>query len=469
MKKIILRGLSVTAFVFLTGWGVGSLTDIKLFSAFDPISQALAEFELTDYVFSKFRDEPNPDSRIVLVNLSQASRMELAQAVSIISQHKPKVIGIDSYFDCEGGYYDTLNCPQLLDTLGNLMLSEAIKSAGNVVLVSRLLQSDSLFKIFQSDSLYNTLPDSLLTESGMLFDSMEVSDPIFSNYALHGYANLPTGDREGQNVATYQEDVKICDSVIPKIKVNGKEELAFSVRMAMIYDSVKTKRFLARNKEEEIINFRGNINISDVKVKHLREQMTSVSEFNALCFAIDWGPFTRGEYLPTIFENNIVILGYLGDYFGDPAWEDKFFTPLNSKVAGRANPDMFGPVIHANVVAMILNEDYINEIPEWLQVVIAAVICFLNVLLFSWCDRKWPLLYDGLSVVLQIIQIIIISLIIVYCFAYFSLKLELTLTIAAVALIGPCFDIYKSAENSIANRLTTKQKEVLTTQEQEIS
>jgi CHASE2 domain-containing sensor protein len=453
MKKLITRGILVTAFVFLTMWGVSGLGDLKMFSAFDPISQALGEFELTDYVFSTFRDPPKPDNRIILINISQASRREIAQAVSIISQHKPKVIGIDSFFDCEGGLYDTINCPELLDTLGNLMLGSAIQQAGNVVMVSRLMQTDSLFK----------------TDAGHVFDSIEYSDPIFSDYAKNAFANLPTGDRDGNNAATYQEDVKICKYVVPSMNVKGKEVLAFSVQMAMLYDSVKTQNFLDRGNFDEVINFRGNINISDVRVKSDREQMASVSEFNSLCFAIDWIPFTEAKYDPSIFENNIVILGYLGDYFGDPAWEDKFFTPLNSKVAGRANPDMFGPVIHANIVAMILNEDYIDEIPFWVQVIIALVVCFLNVLLFMRLEVKLPFLYDGLSFVIQIFELLIVALIIIYVFAFFNYKLELSLTMAALALIGPCFDIFKGIENTYTNRLTSKHKEVLTTQNAEIS
>lgn len=453
MKKIILRGISITAFVFLMMWGVSGLGDLKMFSAFDPISVALGEFELTDYVFSKFREQPNVDNRIVIVNIAHASRGELAQAVSIISQHKPKVIGIDSFFNCEGGLYDTVNCPQLLDTLGNLMLGSAIEQAGNVVMVSRLMQSDSLFK----------------TDAGHVFDSIEYSDPIFSDHAKNAFANLPTGDQDGKNAATYQEDVKICKYIVPKMEVNGKEELAFSVQMAMMYDSAKTKRFLSRGKFDEVINFRGNINISDVRVKSYREQMTSVSDFNALCFAIDWDDFVRGQYDSSMFENSVVIMGFLGAYFGDPAWEDKFFTPLNTKVAGRANPDMFGPVIHANVVAMILNEDYIDEIPFAMQVVIAVFICFLNVLLFHWIENRLPILYDGLSVIIQVFEIILVSLLIIYCFLYFNVKLELSLTIGALALIGPCFDIYKGIENILMSRLTPKTEEVLTTQEQEIS
>lgn len=446
MKKILLKSLFVTLFVFFTMWGVSKLTDFKLFTAFDPISVALEEFELTDYVFSQFREDPVPDSRIVILNLSTASRRDLGQAIRIVSQYKPKVIGIDGFFNCEGGFYDTLNCPQLLDTLGNLMLGSAIQDAGNVVLVSRLLQSDSVYNSKSID----------------VYDSMEFSDPMYGEFAKNGFANLVTG-------ASYQEDVKICKSFIPRVNVNGEDKYAFSVMMAMAYDSVKTKKFLARNKEEEIINFKGNIDISHIRLKNLRAEASGTSGFNALCFAVDWNQFTQNQYDPAMFENSVVIMGYLGDYFGDPAWEDKFFTPLNTKVAGRANPDMFGPVIHANIVAMILNEDYIDEIPEWVQVVIAFVLCFLNVMLFYSIDRKFPLLYDGLSVIIQLFEILLVSLAIVYVFAFFSIKLELSLTIAALALIGPCFDIYKGIENIFVGKLTPEPKSVLTPQEEEIS
>ena len=136
MKRELLFAFYVTLFAFFTLWGLSGLTNFNLFNAFDPVSHALQEFELTDSVFSKLRPEPEIDSRIVLVNIGP-SRRAIAEEVRIISEHNPKVIGIDSFFNCEGGLYDTLNCPQLLDTLGNLILSNAIMEAGNVVLVSR--------------------------------------------------------------------------------------------------------------------------------------------------------------------------------------------------------------------------------------------------------------------------------------------------------------------------------------------
>lgn len=429
MKRLVLKGFAVTFFVFATMQGVSWLTDLKLFNAFDPISQALSEFELTDWVFSKLRREPTPDERIVIVNIAP-TRRAIAEQIRIISQHNPRVIGIDGFFNCEGGLTDTLNCPQLVDTLGNLLLSNAIQEARNVVLVSRLLQTKSL------------------AHSGTIdvYDSIEYSDSMFRAKAYNAYANLVTG-------ATYQEDVKICKTVIPKIQVNDKEEVAFSVRIAMLYDSAKALRFIRRNKEEEIINFRGNAEIPDVKISTQREKMESTAEFHVLCYALDWRQLFNGEYLPAMFEDKIVIIGFLGDYLGDPSWSDKFFTPLNSKVAGRANPDMFGAVVHANIVAMILNEDYVNEISEWLQYLIAIVICFGNVYLLHWVDKRFPIWFDGLQVIIQILEILIVSVVIVLVFAWFNFKLDLTLTIAATALIGPCFDIYKSLENTIVKRL----------------
>lgn len=425
MRRLIFRCFSVTIFAFFALWGLGKITDLKLFNAFDPISQALGEFELTDYVFSKFREIPEPDTRIVLVNIGP-SRRDVAQQIQIISQYKPKVIGIDAFFNCEGGYYDTLNCPQLLDTMGNLMLSNAIQEAGNVVLVSRLLQKDS----------------TAMKEYIDVYDSLEYSDPIFNDYAKTGFANL-------NSEASWQEDVKVCKKFTPRIVSNNKVLHPFSVQLAAAYDSMKVKRLLARNKEAEIINFRGNFEVPDVKIKYMRNQMENTSNFRTLCYAIDWIPFTQGEYLPSLFENSIVMIGSLGDHFGDVTWEDKFFTPLNAKVAGRANPDMFGLVVHANIVAMILNEDYVDELKDWQEYAIAFIICFLNVWLFIWIDWRLPVWFDGLSVVIQIAEIILVSLIIIYVFAYFNYKLDLTLTIGILALIGPCFDIYKSLEKTL--------------------
>ncbi len=443
MKKFWLQCLSITVFVFVMMWGVSKITDFKLFNAFDPVSQALTDFELTDYAFSNLRPDPLVDERIVIVNIGDLPRRDLAQQINIVRQFGPKVIGVDSFFDCEGRLRDSVNCPALLDTLGNLLLADAIKQAGNVVLVSKLLQKTK----------------TALDKEAIGYDSMEFSDIDFRMYAKNGFANLVTN-------ADYQDDVKLCRSFVPKYEVNEEEHFAFAVEMCMMFDSAKTKRFLARNKVEEIINYKGNVEIQDIRLKTVRSQETSTTRYPQMYYAIDVDQLFNLDFDSTLFKDKIVILGFLGSYFGDPSWSDKYFTPLNKKVAGRANPDMFGVIVHANIASMILNEDYVSELSEWQKIAIAFIVCFFTVALFIIIDRNLPAWFDALSVTIQVIQILAISGLIVYFFAYFTFKLELSITLATSALVGPCYDIFKGFQNQLTiwqykRRLTKTESEVL--------
>ena len=439
MKKFWLQSFSITLFVFFMLWGANKITDFKLFQAFDSIGQALRDFELTDYAFSSLRPDFSVDERIVLVNIGNLSRREVAQQINMISQFKPRVIAFDGFFNCEGGLRDSINCPQLLDTLGNLMLSEAIKNASNFVLATKLLQTDSLAQ-FDSN----------------IADSLEYSDPMFNDYASHGFVTLPTD-------ATYQEDVKQCRSVYPSRIIDGKEELAFSVRIAMEYDSMKTRKFLARKKEEELVNFKRNFEVRQLRLNSLKNDETATTNFGTQYYVVDVYDMLEGNVLPELFKDNIVLMGFLGDYIGDPSWDDKFFTPLNKIVGGRANPDMFGLVVHANVVSMILDEDYINTISEWAKYLIAFIVCLLTVALFNWIDHHLPAWFDALSVTIQLVEVLLISFFIIFAFASWNLKLDLTLAIAVSALVGPSYDIFKSFQNEINRRLTKRKNGVLNT------
>lgn len=451
MKKFWLNCLLATLFVFGLMWALSKLTELRMFNAFDPIGQALNDFELTDYAFSNLREDPLVEQRIILVNIGNIPRAAIAEQIRIISKHKPKVIGIDGYFNCEGGLRDTISCPQLLDTMGNLLLSNAIQEAGNVVLVSKLLQSTGLYKAGAVDE----------------YDSLEYSDPIFQDHAASGYANLSTD-------AEYQEDVKICRSFIPQMEVNGKKELAFGVKLAMLFDSAMTKKFLGRNKEEELINYRGNVEMQDVRLASIKSKDLSTTKYPVMFFALDVDQVFREEFFAEMIRDNIVIFGFLGEYFGDPSWSDKFFTPLNKKVAGRANPDMFGLVVHANIVAMILNGDFIDELDEWHKYLIAFIFCFFNIALFFRINARLPVWFDSVSLIIQITEIVLLMGFTIWIFSESAFKLDLTLALAAIALTGPCFEFYNNVLYSLVRiwqdkRLTNRKKQVLTPQNQDIS
>lgn len=423
-KSFWLDALVATSFTFILMWGIVQVANWNIFKGFDSIGQALGDVELTDYVFNSMRDAPELDTNIVVINIGLLNRRQIAEQVEIVSRFNPKVIGIDIFFDCNGLPYDTLNCPPLKDTVGNAMLSRAIKKAGNVVLVTKALQTKKL---------------QAQPERWEELDSLRVSDSIYRDSAYaEAYASLETD-------AAFQDDVKTCRTFNPSLIVGGKRELAFGVQMAMMYDSAKTNRFLARNNYSEIINYRGNI-----------LDMFNQTEYGLAFYAIDAQDFFDGNFLPGMIEGKIVIFGFLGKDFYDPSWADRFYTPLNKKLAGKANPDMFGAVVHANIVSMILKEDYINKMEPWQEVGLAILLCLLNVALFSLIHVKLPDWYDGITKLLQVIELVLIAGLMVFIFSAYNFKLEITIALAAIALVGDAYEIYIGVVKNLINRLRKK-------------
>lgn len=436
MRKFFTDVVLATLFVFVTLGGIVQITDLRIFSAFDPLGQALGDMELTDIAFSQLRSDPSIDTNIVIVNIGSLPRRGVAEQIRIINKYKPKVIGMDSFFDCPMGLRDTVNCPQLIDVMGNALLANAIAEVENFVLVTNVLISDSLINAGVYDQ----------------YDSLGRTDDDIRGNAIEGYANLETD-------AANQESFKACRTFNPKLRVGDDTLYAFSTQIAKIYAPEKTERFLARNNFSEVINYRGNI-----------LDFYGASSFAGRYFALDWYQVLNEEFLPTLITDKIVLMGYMGDDFSDTSWDDKFFTPLNKQYAGKANPDMYGLVVHANIISMILAEDYIEVMAAWQEWMIAIIVCMLNVALFWLIHHRIPDWFDGITVLLQLIQIVLLSFLMIYFFNWYGFKLNLTVTLGALALVGTCFEIYvgvvvKTYETIVNSRWFTKWRaKVLTTE-----
>jgi CHASE2 domain-containing sensor protein len=76
-------------------------------------------------------------------------------------------------------------------------------------------------------------------------------------------------------------------------------------------------------------------------------------------------------------QDKIVLLGLVSD--NPYNIEDKHFTPLNDKLVGRSIPDMSGVIIHANILSMILDHDYIHRSPVLLNLLVAVLITWFHI------------------------------------------------------------------------------------------
>jgi CHASE2 domain-containing sensor protein len=434
MRKFWLDCAGGTVFVFVVLAGLYGVTQLRVFDAFDPLGQALGDMELTDIAFSQIREDPPMDTNIVIVNIGYLSRAQIGQQILNLSKYKPKVIGLDIIFSCDW-LQDSTICPQAYDTLGNMFFAHAVQQAGNVVMAHKLQQTKKLVKEFGDIDVY---------------DSIEHTYPTLRPGAYEGFVNLETE-------AAHQEDLKACRRFNPQIMVNGNRELAFSVKMAMIYDSVKVNRFLARDNPIEVINYKGNI-----------VDWHGASNYAGRYIVLDWDQaLDTTQFVGEMIKDKIVIMGFLGADLTDTSWDDKFFTPLNKKYAGKARPDMYGVVVHANIVSMILEEDYIEVLQPWQEIAIAVLVCFLNVALFVVITQKIPDWFDGLSVAIQLFQIVLFSFLMIEFFAWFNFKFNVTWTLAVVAVVGTSFELYNGVIKTLFNKaksgwFTRKKREVLT-------
>ena len=387
-KGILLDSIFGTAFIISLILLFQTVRIFNIFSLFDPIADAIGDVEMTDLVFSEIRENPAVDKNVVLINIGTLSRREIGQELQIINQFEPAVIGIDSYF---------WNLKE--DSLGDILLHRALSKIKNLVLVSQLEYD----------------------QSADVYDSIRFSNSFF-NVGSNGYANLETD-------ALTQYQFKVCRSFPPKRIINGKDELAFSVRMCELYDADKTNTFLKRGNEYEIINYRGNI------------MDFGQSKFGGRYTALDVPDVFQKRFTPDLIKGKIVLFGFMGDDFDDRSWEDKFYTPLNAKYAGRSNPDMFGVVIHANIISMILNRDFIGKQSQFSSIIIALVICFSTVLLFTLIYKRLPQWYDGLTKTIQLFEVFLILTANIFIFHWFNYKTNLTLATIMVALAGDSLEV----------------------------
>ena len=407
-----------TAFIFGFMWTASML--FAIFDFLDPIGDALEGYEMTDQVFSneQWRIPPPVEDDIILINLGLESRRVTAEQINIINSFEPRVIGLDAIFRSLKP-----------DTLGDLMLADALANTPNLVMYTKLLDPGD-------DNIWN---------------EAEYSHPLFTQDHQTAHVNLTIENAGGE-----QWNFKTSRSFFPKELLRNSEtgEIdtipAFGVSLAMAYDSAKAQEFLDRNVDEELINFRGNV------IDY------GLTKYGTRFFALDWYQvLDTMMYTPDLLKDKIVLLGFLGQNFDDrTTTEDKYFTPMNEKYTGRANPDMYGVVIHANIISMILNQDYLDQMSEGAGILVAILVCFLNVVVFSMIYYKLDRWYDGITKLIQLIEALILTFIIIIVFHYFNFKLNLTITIIAVLFAGDSLEVYYgvivNAYEKIEKRWLTK-------------
>jgi CHASE2 domain-containing sensor protein len=370
------------------------------FQSINVVAAVMADYKVTDVVFSQrihnTDDEVVVDSNIVMVNIGNLKRDDLAQEIMVLNKYNPKVIALDI----------TFKKPKLEEQ--DSVLEVAFSQTKNLVL-GTVLEKDTII------------------DNAIYWQHLTTSIPRLHQHADgHGFVNtISTGRSQFE---TWRETA-VQENVMEK----GKE-YSFAVAITKLVNPTATEKFLQRNKEYEIINYTGNISREEngkvIKGKYLSLSTKDVMTEN---------------FKPELIKDKIILMCYLGEPINGTTWDDdKYYTSMNKRPVGRTHPDMYGGVGHANIISMILADEPIDEMPEWFDYIVAVLLCYVNVVVFSAINfsARLGIWYGVLTKVIQITEALFITYLIVFFFANYRLKLDFSLTITTILLAGDVLEIY---------------------------
>jgi CHASE2 domain-containing sensor protein len=380
----------------------------------NPVQDAFGDFDITDVYFSKIRKiEATADQRITVINLGdfrgEMSRRTSIEQLLVINKYKPKVVGIDAFYNAPLATQAKDSMQAIMYAQIDTVFAETLQKTPNLVMVTKVD-----FKM-NSPELKKEIPK---------VDTLITSYPYFVKNVEGGFANLITeGTRENYLIDEKAGGLSTVRTFSPTEKIGNEQQLAFAVKIANKYAPEKTKKFLERKNKVEYIYYRGNF------------QQFRTIEWNQL---MEMDEAKAEKELKEILEGRIVLMGFLGSSLNVKSLEDKFYTPY----IGRSEYDMYGILVHANIISMILDEDYINEMPSWANYLISFLIAYLTIVLFVYLYKSVGFWYDGLSIILQFLLSLIILFVIIAIFDKYSMRVDWTQGFLAIVLGPNLLEIY---------------------------
>jgi CHASE2 domain-containing sensor protein len=268
----------------------------------------------------------------------------------------------------------------------------------------------------QDDSVFRQLVNS---RSNIVFLNRNADEGIKPNIFYNdtdrcGYANF------------VGNEYSVIRNFYPRININGKEHYAFASCIARLADPEKFKKLDDRHHDLEIIDYRGNM-----------ETYTSFS-------ADELMQYHMSGQLDSILKNKIVLLGFFSKDTSNLVMDDLHFTPLNKVVSGKSFPDMYGVVIHANILSMILRGKY----PTLASGLISYLFAFMLTLFFNYYIllryRKKTHPSHGVFLLMQVLIILFVLYFFLMLYNLFLFKISLEPIMISLVLSLELFGIYQN-------------------------
>lgn len=348
----------------------------------NPLKLGLKDFDFNDISYSKLGKAQNTpiDSNIVVINIGQSDREDIAALIDKTASYEPKVMGLDV----------TFSGPR--DPHKDSLLRETIARNKNLVLAVKY-QTDSTDKLIAAENYF-------LTSS-----------------TEFGYVNFPSDDKETVRAFfPFKSDDKDKNLVLP----------SFTSTLLKFFDSTAYKKIEKKIDKKLIINYTRAV-VPGKKAQYLVVEPEDLMTDNIDTSAI---------------KGKIALLAYVNL---DPNnIEDKKFTPMNEKFAGKSHPDMNGIFVHANIISMELEKNYIKKVPLWATILIAIAVCWLHMSFFVHYYLEAHIWFHLAAKIAQVASAIFFVWLGIYLFDRYRLKVDLKLSLVTIVMAVDVIYFYEA-------------------------
>lgn len=386
------HALLITALIFMAIAGLSGLHfQLHFLNPLSPPKEK--DYDITDILYSQLLPrEAGPDADIILVNVGlRPDRAKVAAILGRIIQQDPKAIGVDIIFEDRPSS----------DPASDSLLREAVRACGDHIVLGQEKVWDTVAQAYRPEPLLAGLDN---------------------GFARTGYVNLPYLDP----LATVR--------FFEPYHLAGKDTLhAFATALAGVADPLAASRLEARGSTRERIHFQlGDNGFVTVQAEAL------LADSNALD--------------PAFFRDRIVLLGAIGNGTVDEPFTDRHFTPLNPHYLGNSLPDMAGLALQANILRMILDGTYVKDVPLWIDLLLALLLCYASLLLLIRISHRTHGFYHPLARLYQIGLFALLFVIVAWLYHAWRLHWDFSLGMAALALAVDGQLIYFSILEGIRKR-----------------
>ncbi len=240
---------------------------------------------------------------------------------------------------------------------------------------------------------------------------------ITNNYfitdsCLLGYVNFPTdGDKE--TIRSYFPFKKNMKTSLP----------SFSSALLKIYNPEVYKKLDKKGDKQILINYTRRYSYDEKKYWVIDNMLEKTPE-------------------ESVIKDRIVLFAYVNDNPNDI--EDKKFTPMNEKFAGKSHPDMNGIIVHANILSMALDDNYIKKVPLWINFLIGVVVCWLFMSFFIRYYLENHIWFHLIAKIAQVFSTFLFIWLGIIVFERYHVKVDLKLSILVIIMAVDVIYFYEA-------------------------